>query len=82
MISHQTVGWGRYEPAKDFIFFTAGPLWLPPLAAGSAAIVRQYLRSFHGGIFINPSAALLKAAIIHSAKYIIIVTLIPDLFQG
>jgi hypothetical protein len=41
-----------------------------PLTAGAAAVVRQYLRSLG---FVNPSAALLKAALIHGAT---------DLFPG
>ena len=38
-----------------------------PLVAGSAALVRQYLRETRD--IINPSAALVKATIIHSAQY-------------
>ena len=39
-----------------------------PLVAGCAAVTRQYLRETEG--IANPSAALVKAVLIHSARYL------------
>ena len=41
-----------------------------PLVAGCAALVRQYLREIYQPPISNPSAALVKAILIHSAQYI------------
>ena len=60
--------WSAFNPAKSDYMFMGGTSMASPLVAGSAALLRQHLRSDHG--FANPSAALLKAGLIHSANYI------------
>src|ERR1044072_4406004 len=47
--------------------FSGGTSMATPLVAGCATLVRQFLRQYKG--MPNPSAALVKAAIIHSARY-------------
>jgi serine protease AprX len=60
--------WGAYPPAKTAYMYNGGTSMATPLVAGCAALVRQYLRQVVG--LENPSAALLKAALIHSARYL------------
>jgi hypothetical protein len=60
--------WGYYPPAKHYYMYMGGTSMATPLVAGCAALVRQYLREKRG--ISNPSAALVKAALIHSAEYI------------
>lgn len=57
-----------FPPAQKFYMYMSGTSMSTPLVAGCAALVRQYLRTQTG--VENPSAALLKAALIHSAEYI------------
>jgi subtilisin family serine protease len=47
--------------------FNGGTSMATPLAAGAAALVRQYFRAVKRRA--NPSAALIKAALIHGAGY-------------
>lgn len=59
--------WGAFQPAKAHYLYMGGTSMSTPLVAGAAALVRQYIRE--QSPFANPSAALLKAMIIHSAEY-------------
>lgn len=67
---HPSVGdlWGRYN--SDYAY-AGGTSMATPLTAGAAAVVRQFL--IEGAQQADPSAALVKATLIHSAQ---------DLFPG
>lgn len=54
--------WGAYN--ADYVW-SGGTSMATPLTAGAATVVRQYLVEKRG--FATPSAALLKATLIHSA---------------
>jgi hypothetical protein len=58
-------GWGIYD---DKYLFMGGTSMATPLAAGTAALLREYLITIKG--FSSPSAALLKASLINSADNI------------
>jgi subtilisin family serine protease len=60
-------GWGRYDPLPDEYMFNGGTSMATPLVAGAAAVARQYLRRARRRR--KPSAALLKATLIHAAIY-------------
>ncbi len=60
--------WGAYLEGAAHYLFMSGTSMATPLVAGGAALVRQYLREYRQ--ITSPSAALLKAAIIHSAQYL------------
>ncbi len=60
--------WGPFGPAKKDYMFMGGTSMASPLVAGAAAIFRQFLRTETG--IARPSAALLKAGLVHSAQYI------------
>ena len=66
-IADNNFAWGAFAPAKKDYMYMGGTSMASPLVAGCAAVVRQFLRK-HAGIS-KPSAALLKAAMIHSAQY-------------
>ena len=59
--------WGAFPPAKKSYMYMGGTSMATPLVAGSAAVMRQFLRTWVG--YADPSAALLKAALIHAAQY-------------
>jgi hypothetical protein len=58
---------GKYSPAAQDYMFGLGTSISAALVAGCAALVRQYLRENQG--IPNPSAALVKAVLIHAAQY-------------
>jgi hypothetical protein len=60
--------WGAFPPAKTAYMYNGGTSMATPLVAGCAALLRQFMREVLG--LENPSAALLKAALIHSARYL------------
>ncbi len=64
-ISDKSSGSAPYS--NDYMYMS-GSSMATPLVAGGVALVRQYLKEKTA--YINPSGALLKASIIHSARYI------------
>jgi serine protease AprX len=60
-------GLGRFPDAENDYIYINGTSMSAALVAGYAALLRQYLREEK--MINNPSAALLKALIIHSAQY-------------
>ena len=67
-IAGNNFAWGAFPPAKPFYMYMGGTSMATPLVAGAAALVRQHLRQQAG--LATPSAALLKAVLIHSAEYL------------
>jgi len=67
-IAANNFAWGAFPSAKRHYMYMGGTSMATPLVAGSAALVRQHLRQGLG--VPNPSAALLKACLIHSADYL------------
>lgn len=67
-IAVNNYGWRAFPAAKKYYMFMGGTSMATPLVAGCAVLVRQYLRQNRN--IENPSAALIKAAVIHSARYI------------
>ncbi len=61
-------GSADYEPDRSRYMYMCGTSMATPLVAGGAALVRQYLRQERQ--IKTPTAALVKATIIHSAQYI------------
>jgi serine protease AprX len=63
-IAQNHFGWAKFPPNKDY-FFDGGTSMATPLTAGAVAVIRQYLRTKIN--IPKPSAALIKAALIHGA---------------
>lgn len=68
LVSGTEIGGGSYPAAPEHYVYMSGTSMATPLVAGCAASVRQYLRECKN--LSNPSAALVKATIIHSTRYI------------
>jgi subtilisin family serine protease len=64
----QRIGSLPHETDEQNYMYMCGTSMATPLVAGGAALVRQYLRQEKK--IENPSAALIKATIIHSAQYV------------
>jgi serine protease AprX len=75
-IAVNNYGWHSFPAAKKDYMFMGGTSMATPLVAGCAVLVRQYLRQNRN--IENPSAALMKAAVIHSARYINYRSASPD----
>jgi hypothetical protein len=58
----------RADEARKAYVYDSGTSMSTALVAGCAALVRQYLREKHG--MNRPTAALIKALLIHSAQYL------------
>ncbi|HET9929996.1 MAG TPA: S8 family serine peptidase [Polyangiaceae bacterium] len=65
MIAENNVAWRKFRDS-NYYFFMGGTSMATPLAAGAAALVREYLRTRQG--VKRPSAALVKATLIAGAK--------------
>ncbi len=66
-IAANNFGWAAFPPAKQDYMYDGGTSMATPLVAGAAVLVREYLRQTAG--ISKPTAALMKAALIHSAQY-------------
>jgi serine protease AprX len=64
------IGSSHYPLAPDHYLYMSGTSMATPLVAGCAARVRQHLRLHIDKPINMPSAALIKATLIHSAQYI------------
>lgn len=60
-------GWGAWSKLPAKYMFDGGTSMATPLITGAAAVVRQFLRRVQRRA--NPSAALVKATLIHAAQY-------------
>ncbi len=60
-------GWGAWPKMPGKYMFDGGTSMATPLTTGAAAVVRQFLRRVQRRA--NPSAALVKATLIHAAQY-------------
>ncbi len=58
-------GWGSWSVSNRYMF-NGGTSMATPLVAGAVALIRQYLRTVKRRA--NPSAALVKAALLHGAE--------------
>ena len=63
-IAPNNMAWAGFTPSRMY-FFMGGTSMATPLAAGAAGLIREYLRKIQN--LPNPSAALIKAALIASA---------------
>lgn len=66
-IASNNSGWRAFPNSRNY-FYMGGTSMATPLAAGAAALVRQYFRSKRR--HRNPSAALVKAALIAGATHL------------
>lgn len=66
LVSGVTPGWGAWSVSNKYMF-NGGTSMATPLVTGAAAVVRHYLRSVKRRA--NPSAALIKATLIHGAQF-------------
>jgi subtilisin family serine protease len=60
-------GWGflpKNDPRRSYYIFMGGTSMSTPITAGAVALIRQYLQK--NGL-LNPSAALIKAILIHGS---------------
>lgn len=60
-------GWGllpKNDPRRSYYMFMGGTSMATPITAGAVALIRQYLQN--NGL-LNPSAALIKAILIHGS---------------
>lgn len=64
MIAPNNAAWAAFPPSKLY-FFMGGTSMATPLVSGAVAVLREYLRTKQQ--IRNPSAALLKAALIAGA---------------
>lgn len=64
-IALNNYGWAKFPYNKDY-FFMGGTSMATPLTAGGVAVIRQFLRTKTN--IQKPSAALLKATLVHGAK--------------
>lgn len=67
VVPSNVFGWGPHPTLPDLYMADGGTSMASPLVAGSAALLREYLRKVKRR---RPSAALIKALLIHSALYL------------